>query len=70
MLDIAQVHPVVEDIWNFFPFNYCFSWFAIAFGNFIFFIPNIFLRPIWYIWNFIFLIPNIYINVLTAPFNA
>ena len=51
MLDLAQVHPVVEDIWNFFPFTYVFPYFIKIIGNFVLFVPNIFIRFTWLIWN-------------------
>ena len=70
MLDIAQVHPVVEDIWNFFPFQYIFPYFVRVIGNFVLFIPNIFLRILWLIWNTIFTVPNILLSVATMFLNA
>ena len=53
MLDITTLatHPDVEIIWNMFPFFYVFPYFIRVILNFLLFIPDIFLRPIWFIWN-------------------
>ena len=63
-----QTHPMVEDIWNFFPFQYIFPTFVIWIGNLILFIPNIFLRPLWFIWNTLTFIANIIWLFATALF--
>ena len=67
MLDIT--HPDVNIIWNFFPFMYVFPYFIRVILNFVLFIPDIFLRPLWLIWNSVTGGFNLVLTILTLPFN-
>ena len=67
MLDLA--HPIVMDIWNFFPMQYVFPFFIRIIGNFALFLPNILLRPLWLVWNGVMTIPNVILLVATSLLN-
>ena len=62
---MLDTHPVVAVIWNFFPLFLIFPDFIRWIGNFVLFIPNIFLRPMWMIWNTIMAIPYLIFLVMT-----
>ena len=67
---MLDMHPMVADIWNFLPMQLIFPSIIIWLGNFVLFIPNIILRPIWLVWNVIMGIPTLIIMIITAPFAA
>ena len=64
MLDLT--HPIVEDVWNFFPFMYVFPHIVAIIGNLVLFVPNFAIRPAWVAWNGVTIVPHVILLIFTA----